>query len=160
MMWKQVPIAGFANKYEVSDEGGVKNSITLHILRPMKTGAKRKSASRYKVRLSTNPRVDIEVGALVLTAFVRPRSEREHVMHLDDNPSNNALRNLRWGTATENAQDCAKKKRGGRQILGPSEVAEIRRLRGEGSTGRALAKRYGVSEQRICDVYKGRTCLL
>ncbi len=145
--------------YEVSDKGRVRNLRTGHILKPMMTGSRRPSAQRAKVRVSTDPRVDLEVGALVLTMFYGPRPDGAVVMHLDDDPTNNCIDNLLWGTPLENARDMARKKRGWNQRLGPEEVAEIVRRRAAGERGRALALEYGVSEQRICDITKGRTSL-
>jgi len=80
-------------------------------------------------------------------------------MHRDDNRSNNDIKNLMWGTPADNAIDMAMKKRGGGQKLGPLEVRQIQTRRAAGESGRALAKEYGVSEQRICDIFRGRTCL-
>ena len=145
--------------YEVSDKGRVRNLRTGHVLVPMMTGSRRPSAQRAKVRVSKNPRVDLEIGALVLTMFYGPRPDGAVVMHLDDDPTNNCIDNLRWGTPTDNARDMARKGRGGNQRLGPEQVAEIRRRRAAGERGRALALEYGVSEQRICDITKGRTAL-
>lgn len=145
--------------YEVSDRGRVRNLRTGHVLIPMMTGSRRPSAQRAKVRISKNPRVDLEIGTLVLTMFCGPRPDGAVVMHLDDDPTNNHISNLRWATPTDNARDMARKGRGGNQRLGPEQVADIRRRRAAGERGRALALEYGVSEQRICDVTKGRTTL-
>ena len=145
--------------YEVSDKGRVRNLRTGHVLTPMMPGSRRPSAQRAKVRVSTKPRVDLEVGALVLTMFYGPRPDGAVVMHLDDDPTNNRIDNLRWGTPADNARDMARKGRGGNQRLGPEQVADIKRRRTAGERGRALALEYGVSEQRICDIVKGRTVL-
>lgn len=154
--WELVP-GGYP--YEVSDKGRVRNLRTGHVLTPMMTGSRRPSAQRAKVRVSTSPRVDLEVGALVLTMFYGPRPDGAVVMHPDDDPTNNCVDNLHWATPTDNARDMARKKRGGNQRLGPVEIAEIARRRAAGERGRALALEYGVSEQRICDITKGRTSL-
>ena len=155
-LWRPVP---GDYPYEVSDKGRVRNRQTGHTLTPMMTGSRRPSSQRAKVRVSTNPRVDLEVGALVMTMFYGPRPDGAVVMHLDDDPTNNCITNLRWATTADNARDMARKKRGGDQRLGPVEVAEIARRRAAGERGRSLALEYGVSEQRICDIAKGRTTL-
>lgn len=138
--------------YEVSDHGHVRNVRTGRILTPMWNG-------RAKVRLSTNPRVDRDVAHLVAEAFLQPCPARPYVMHRDDNPQNNAVANLRWGTHQENMRDMAAKGRGGLQKLTAADVAAIRSRRSAGERGRDLATTYGVSEQRICDIHKGRTTL-
>ncbi len=42
---------------------------------------------------------------MVLEAFVGPRPEGMYGCHRDDNPHNNQLSNLRWGTPSSNSQD-------------------------------------------------------
>lgn len=147
--WRPVP--GYA--YEVSSEGTVRNIKTGKILAPMHSGW------RAVVRVSTNPRVDFPVSHLVLFAFKGARPQGGVAMHLDDDPYNNRVGNLQWGTMQDNARDMARKGRGGAQVLTAEVVAEIRAQRAAGVRGRTLAALYGVSEQRICDIYKGRTTL-
>jgi hypothetical protein len=125
----------------------------------MMTGPKRSSGQTAKVRLQTKPRLDFSVAQLVLTCFGPAKPDGHLVMHRDDNRSNNDIKNLMWGTPADNAIDMAMKKRGGGQKLGPLEVRQIQTRRAAGESGRALAKEYGVSEQRICDIFRGRTCL-
>lgn len=148
-VWKA--IAGHPN-YEVSPRGVVRNATTKLQLSPMRTG-------RAMVRLSTHPRIDRNVAHIVAEAFIGPRPSGAVLMHIDDDPYNNAVENLRWGTQQDNARDMAQKGRGGVQILSPEQVAEIRQRRAAGERGRTLAVIYGVSEQRICDIHKGRTTL-
>ena len=155
--WKSIPGDYL---YEISDKGRVRNLCTGHVLVPMMTGSRRPSAQRAKVRVSTKPRVDLEVGALVLTIFYGPRPDGAVVMHLDDDPTNNSTDNLRWGTSADNARDMARKGRGGNQCLSPEQVVAIAQRRMAGERGRTLALEYGVSEQRICDIFKGRTTLI
>lgn len=150
-------VGGCADKYEVSDTGLIRNFRNKRVLKPMLVG--RRNNKRPKIRVSTMPRVDICVAAAVLEAFVGIRPVGAVVMHLDDNPLNNTLTNLRWGTPRENAMDMARKLRGGIQKLGPDAVRSIRERRTSGVRGVVLAKEYGVSQQRICDIMKGRTSL-
>ena len=46
------------------------------------------------------------VHSLVLTAFVAPRPEGMYALHKDDDPTNNSLDNLYWGTQSENIRQC------------------------------------------------------
>lgn len=146
--------------YEVSSTGLVRNAKTLRVLKPMRTGTNRKGSQRSKVRFSTKPRVDFDVAHLVLHAFVGPRPHGMVAMHMDDDSTNNAVDNLRWGTQSDNARDCARKSRAARQVVGPEAVAEIARRRVAGERGADLAREFGISQQRVCDIYKGRTALL
>jgi hypothetical protein len=45
------------------------------------------------------------VHRLVLEAFVGPCPEGQEGLHWDDDPLNNRLTNLRWGTSSENKHD-------------------------------------------------------
>lgn len=146
-------VQGYPN-YAVSVDGHVRNTCSNRVLTPMLTG--RKTYQRSMVNLRG---VIFSVAELVLTAFVGPRPTGYHAMHLDDNPQNNAATNLKWGTPRENSRAAARTMRRTTQLLGPRQVVEIRARRCAGERGHALALEYGVSDQRICDIYKGRTAL-
>ena len=150
--WRKIP----EYNYEVSNHGQVRNRLNHRILKYMMTGSRSK---RAKVRLLTKPRVDRDVAHLVLEIFKGYRPIGAVAMHLDDDPTNNHIDNLRWATPRDNAKDMARKKRGGSQKLGVQDVVDIRQRRMSGERGRLLAAEYGVSEQRICDIIKGRTTL-
>jgi len=47
----------------------------------------------------------VTVHSLMLETFVGPRPEGALACHRDDNPDNNHLENLYWGTPTQNIQD-------------------------------------------------------
>ena len=76
------------------------------------------------------------VHRLVLNAFVGPRPAGLQCRHLNGNPADNKLKNLRWGTSRENAADRTKhgrhyKPRGsevGTSKLKTSDVLRIKRL--------------------------------
>lgn len=48
------------------------------------------------------------VHRLVAEAFIPNPDDLPIVRHLDDDPSNNLIDNLAWGTQTDNMQDCVK----------------------------------------------------
>lgn len=154
-IWKDTPHPC----YEVSTLGRVRNKETRRVLKPMRTGSKRKSGQRSKVRFSTKPRWDMDVAALVLSTFVGPRQTGQLALHRLPDTTNNSLSNLYWGTAADNMKDMVIQIRGGIQKLDAIQVTEIRKRRAAGDRGRALSKEYKVSEQRICDIHKGRTTL-
>ena len=99
-IWK--PVTGF-DRYEVSNEGQVRNKATGKILA---------TCTKYNgylcVRLYTEPGVSrqVRVHRLVLEAFVGPATVDTPICrHLDNDPANNNLDNLTWGTHYENWQD-------------------------------------------------------
>ena len=153
------PVNGYEARYQVSETGHVRNAVTHRVLSPMRTGTRRPGSQRSKVRFSTHPRIDVEVGGIVLTAFVGPRPEGCQVLHGNDDSADNCVANLRWGTLSDNMVDMVTRHRGGSQKLGPAEVLAIASRRTSGETGASLSREFGVSQQRICDIFKGRTCL-
>ena len=109
------PVVGHEGYYEVSDEGRVRGVERL---------ARKRNGGTYAVKaklLKLTPtsqgyvRVTLardgvlryaRVHTLVLEAFVGPCPSGHEALHKDDIGANNALRNLRWGTSTENTFDC------------------------------------------------------
>lgn len=89
--------------YEVSGKGEVRNSATLHILSPgvTKTG-------HLRVCLYVRPGQGKKyfVHRLVALAFLG-ESDLD-VLHWDDDPRNNRVENLRYGTDKENWADSAR----------------------------------------------------
>lgn len=121
------------------------------------------STGYVKVGLKRNGRtVHCRVHRLVLEAFVGPCPDGMECRHLDDVKENNALRNLAWGTPTENARD---RYVNGINLLGEeharaklraSDIPKIRRLLGVLSR-RNIAARFGVSKSAIDAIARGRT---
>lgn len=100
-----------APEYEVSDRGGVR-SLPRTIL--YKDGRVFKYGLRI-LKPSLNhagyPRVTLIgrrhrlVHCLILEAFVGARPDAQVCRHLNGDPTDNRLSNLRWGTESENMQD-------------------------------------------------------
>lgn len=98
MEWRQV--VGFEGVYEVSESGAVRRLSTGRVLRPLLN-----KAGRTYYHLSDRGRTEKRMGHhLVLEAFVGP-GDGLWGLHSDDDPSNNHISNLRWGTPAENATD-------------------------------------------------------
>jgi hypothetical protein len=103
------------------------------------------------------------IHRLLLITFVGPSPEGEECRHLNGNPSDNRLCNLKWGTHIENCKDRKDHGRdnGSRNVgitnwlakLTEQNVREIRDLyqRGILSQGK-LGKRYGVTQAVIWSI--------
>ena len=110
--WK--PIPGYEGLYEVSDLGRVKSLAKT--LPHAKYGSRRwpekvlkaitNNSGHLYVRLWKDKRqTKSYVHRLVLEAFVGPCPEGMEACHWDDDPTNNHIDNLRWGTRTNNMVD-------------------------------------------------------
>lgn len=103
-----LPIDGLPD-YEVSDQGRVR-SWKQYRGQPgprFLTSRTSPTDDHLAYKFSTPVGAVIRTGhALVLRAFVGPRPEwAEHIRHLDGDPTNNVLSNLRYGTPSENQLD-------------------------------------------------------
>lgn len=96
--------------YQVSDTGEIRSYINNrhgvgnsepHLLKPVKNkhGYETVCLGRNNRRL---------VHRLVAEAFIPNPKKMPIVRHLDDDPKNNRVDNLAWGTQTDNMQDCVK----------------------------------------------------
>ena len=92
------------------------------------------------------------VHRLVLAAWDRPRPKGMQCRHLDGDPSNNALSNLRWGTPLQNSDD---KRRHGTEGFKLSQD-DVRAILGDAeSTHVELAERFNVSPGMVMRIRQG-----
>lgn len=108
------PVVGFEGLYEVSELGGVRSLARIvhysgrftrrHAARTLRAGIGERrhllvALQRDKFRKTG------WIHRLVLEAFVGPCPEGMQCRHLDGDPANNRLSNLKWGTPKENQAD-------------------------------------------------------
>lgn len=86
------------DRYLVSDEGEIKNAKTGHVL------SQSPNVVSGHMRVMMGNRTT-SVHVVVLESFVGPCPPGMETRHLDDDPSNNRLTNLCWGTRGENVRD-------------------------------------------------------
>jgi len=95
--WKSV--VGYEGLYEVSNRGNVR-SLKCGRVRPMK---KHINPRKYEKLCLTknNMKHTVSVHRLVGEAFLMPINDKTTIDHIDQNPSNNDLTNLRWADMTD-----------------------------------------------------------
>lgn len=98
--------------------------------------------------------VQHRVHCLVLQAFIGPRPVGQQGCHDDDNPDNNALKNLRWDTPKGNIAD--RKKLMGESNpsakLTDAQKAEVLAARKAGHSLKEVAARYGITDVRVSQI--------
>lgn len=106
-----IPIPGYEGRYEVSDLGNVRSLARISVRsngRPLPVRERiLKPTAHYRsghLRVFLEGKC-IEVHRLVAAAFLGPRPDGLEVCHWDDNPRNNHVSNLRYGTFSDNMRD-------------------------------------------------------
>lgn len=104
----------------------------------------------------------IFVHVLVARYFIGPRPEGFLVCHRDDDPNNNRVENLYYGTDSQNWADSS---RNGRQILRgeqlrhavltTAKVRKVVRLRAGGLGATAIAAKVGCHRSSVCSILRG-----
>lgn len=104
------------------------------------------------------------VNRLVASAFIPNPNNYPLVLHSDDNPLNNNVKNLRWGTQKHNMEDCVNRGR----LVGntkPAIEAKRRPVRayrkngdyvGEFESSNEAARQLDLWPQHISSVLKGK----
>ncbi|MGL5714895.1 MAG: NUMOD4 motif-containing HNH endonuclease [Paraclostridium sp.] len=103
-MEKWLPVVGFENLYEVSNQGNVRTIATGRIKKPtLKKDTGKNGKPRLQIMLYKNnsPKA-VRVHVLVVTAFIGAVPENCEINHLDGDPTNCSLNNLEITTKSEN----------------------------------------------------------
>lgn len=168
--WRQVP--DFPG-YEVSDHGRVRSYKKrtgfgqVDIVDTPQRMLSETAGDHYPrvVLASDGASTHIRIHTLVLSAFLGPRPEGMECRHLDSDPHNNHISNLRWGTRAENVQDAIANGTfdgatgaASRRKFTSEQVRQIRRAHwGAGRSQRSLAKEWGASGGAIHKLCVGIT---
>jgi hypothetical protein len=106
--------------------------------------------------------VRLYIHRAVLYAFIGECPVGMECRHLDGNPKNNNLCNLKWGTRLENAHDTTRHghrhtgQHAAFSTMSNENAQQVRQLRKQGTTYRAIADIFNVSHTTIIKIAKGK----
>lgn len=100
--------------------------------------------------------VNHQLGYWMLLAFVGKPEPGQECRHLDDDPKNNALENLCWGTRRENVLDRLRNGRHNMARLSVGQVKDIKRLLRLGVQGKEIASQFSISPSIISNIKTGK----
>ena len=154
------PVLGF-NGYYASKQGQILSLKRKHpyIMKPIKSG----DGHLYVFAYEKGKQRKLFVHRAVLLAWCGKPAAGTETRHLDDNPDNNSLENLKWGTRQENVDD---KRRNGRLPVGErsgthklteGDVSLIKQMAfHEMMSMRKIAQMLDVSHTTIRAIFTGR----
>jgi len=116
--WKAIP---GANGYYVSDQGRVRSHykqvgpphhwiITDEPQRIIAPGRERNGYLNVGIKMNGG-KITQKIHHLVMLSFIGPKQDGIEVCHIDNNPANNRLSNLRYDTHANNMKDMMKPER-------------------------------------------------
>ena len=152
-IWVAIP--GYEDRYEASNMGRVRSLDRIVMCQGPVKGCypSRKKGRILRPGPSNFGHLSVVLGRnqtrmvhdLVLRSFVGPPPTKHECCHINGDPKDNRLSNLRWGTRSENNIDAVR--HGRKSKLTAKQVVAIRRQLKIHVHGKQtqLAKRYGVS---------------
>ncbi len=170
------PIAGFPG-YEVGEDSSVwscwknggndRTSRMTDCWHRIKGWIDRRRGQEFgyaKIGLMRDGRLHhLKLHRVVLEAFVGPCPSGMESRHLNDDKSDNSLKNLAWGTQLENANDCRINRRYSYGVNNPrakltlESVSSVREQLSVGRSERKIAEQFGVSKGTIRSIKIGKT---
>jgi len=144
-----MPVPGFKNCYEISNQGRIRNIKTGKFKKPTID----KKDGRPSVLLWRENKYKLcRVGRLVLRAFKGDPKAGEECCHNDGNPQNNVLENLRWDTAANNQRDRVlhgTSNRGERCAAAKLTQAQVEAILLDQRLQKEIAAEYGIQQSQV-----------
>ena len=154
-IWK--PVVGYEGHYEVSNYGDVASikSCARRVLSKLKQRSGHLGVPLCLDGIKTRHRIHV----LVAEAFIGPRPPGLEVRHLDGDPTDNRVSNLRYGTASDNRLDTyvhRARPTGEKSHLAKisnEAVQNVRALQGLFSS-REVGLKFGVSDSYVRELWR------
>ena len=107
-IWKD--IIGYEGLFQISNKGRIKRLASIGIYKKSEKILNTNYTDKFgykRVSLLKNGTYNtFGIHRLVAQAFLPNPNNYPVVMHLDNNPSNNCVDNLKWGTQLQNVLQC------------------------------------------------------
>lgn len=140
--------------YEISNLGRVRRKKSGRILKQSVTRTKYTKYRMVHLSMNNVPRKFL-VHRLVLLAFVGPCPDGMECLHNDDDPFNNCVDNLSWGTSKQNKERWDRK--GSKHSSSRITEADVIEMRQSSETHNEVAARLGISSSHVCQIRLGQT---
>ena len=141
------------------DETGLFIDQAGRVFKELRTQDRGGVSSRIPYKHINHKGKKYDCHRLVGQTYIPNPEDKPCVMHLDDNPQNNNVLNLQWGTYKENMQDMMRK--GRHTASGPQGPAkrlnkyeEVLELLLQGHTQRHIGELLNVTEGRISQMVR------
>lgn len=154
-------VAGYEGLYWVDSTGKIKNPKRI------RTNVVGKNGYVYVDLYKNNIRKKVLVHRLVAQTFLPNPNNYPNVCHKDDNPLNNTVDNLFWGTQKMNVVDMMTKKRNGYTAhtgesngfarLSSDSVISVKKMLSDGIPCSEIAKIFNVDRTTISSIKRGIT---
>jgi len=152
---KWLPVVGYEDRYEVSNFGFVRNSVTKAILSPYYDKKGYLKVGLFDIVNGQGRRRQRGIHTLMLIAFKGPGPNRHECCHIDGNPANNRLDNLRWDSHRNNMLDRIEHgtvnhgERNGQAKLTREQIFAIRI---DQRTQSEIGKEYGIAQATVSQI--------
>ena len=156
-------IVGYEGLYQISNFGRIKS---FHYKNPSVLRVSISNSGYKRLVLSKNGKYEsVCIHVLVAKAFIPNLENKREVNHKDGDKSNNCVDNLEWVTRSENMKHAHKNKLlnlkyGAENPIAKLTVDDVEYIRknykshDKNFSGRALARKFGVSNDTIYKVVK------
>ena len=145
-------------EYEVSNFGRIKTNRYKSSGKIMRIQYKMSGDQKrafVNMTLDKNSKaINVQISRAVAETFLPDFTTECVVMHLDNNPLNNRVDNLRCGTQSENILQCIRDGRYKKRRVCPVKLANITQALGNNLSRKQISDTYDYPYSTVCDIVR------